>query len=193
MLWAKNIDGEKCPFIPSRQWVDGSIKNDLPAQRLARLYGVNHTIVSQTNPHVTPFLAQKQKEKKIMGYVADAIISNSRYNVSQALEYLTNKVSNLQLALLFDKAHAIVNQTYQGDVNIVPPRKPTNIFKLITNATPAVLEEYIKQGTAAAYPKLESIRNSTMISRTINECLDQLKREEERELKVYSEHHHASA
>jgi len=189
MLWAKNIDGEKCPFIPSRQWVDGSIKNDLPAQRLARLYGVNHTIVSQTNPHVAPFIAQKHKEKKFLGYVTDTVITNVRNTVSQAFEYLTNSVSNQQLALLCDKAHAVVNQTYVGDVNIVPPRRPANILKLIANATPADLEQYIKEGTAAAYPKMESIRNSTMISRTINECLEGLKAEEERELNEYSVSH----
>ena len=124
-----------------------------------------------------------------MGYIADMVINNTRYNVSQAFEYLTNRVSNLQLALLLDKAQSIVNQTYVGDVNIVPPRQPLNIFKLLTNATPDILAGYIKEGTAATYPKIESIRNSTMISRTINECLDQLKCEEERELKEYSQHH----
>ncbi|PCJ46957.1 MAG: patatin family protein [Moraxellaceae bacterium] len=189
MLWAKNIDGEKCPFIPSRQWVDGSIKDDLPAQRLARLYGVNHTIVSQTNPHVAPFVSRVIKEKNLAGYVTDMAINNVRNNVSQGLKYLTDKATNLQLALLLDKAHSVVDQSYMGDVNIVPPRRAMNIFKVLTNATPSILEEFIKEGAAAVYPKIESIRNSTMISRTINECLDQLKLEEERELKEYSMSH----
>ncbi len=186
MLWAKNIDGEKCPFIPSRQWVDGSIKNDLPAQRLARLYGVNHTIVSQTNPHIVPFISRKRREKNAMGYLIDMVVSNTRYNVSQALDFLTNKINNQQLALLLDKAHSVVNQNYVGDINIVPPRNPGNILKVIANASPSDVAEYIRVGEEATWPKLELIRNSTMISNTINQCLDTLKVEEERELKEYS-------
>lgn len=187
MLWAKNIHGEKCPFIPSRQWVDGSIKNDLPAQRLARLYGANHTIVSQTNPHVVPFLARENREKTLMTYVMDMVISNSRYNVAKALEYLTNRISNQQLALLVDKAHSVVNQTYMGDINIVPPRRPQNVLKVIANATPADLAEFIRTGQESTWPKIEMIRNSTVISRTIADCMVDLKAEEKRELKEYSQ------
>ncbi|PIE41266.1 MAG: patatin family protein, partial [Gammaproteobacteria bacterium] len=137
MLWAKNIDGEKCPYIPSRQWVDGSIKNDLPALRLARLYGVNHTIVSQTNPHVVPFISRKRREKNAVGYLLDMVASNARYNAGQVLEFITDKISNQQLALLLDKTHSIVNQSYRGDINIVPPRNPGNVFKIIANAKPS--------------------------------------------------------
>ena len=182
MLWAKNIDGEQCPFIPSRKWVDGSIKNDLPVERLARLYGVNHTIVSQTNPHAAPFISDKHKEKKIIDYLANMIVNNTRHNVSQVFDYLTNKVSNAQLALLLDKTNSMVTQSYVGDINIVPPGDAGNIFKVMTNATPAVLSKYIKQGSAATYPKIEFIRNCTMISKTITECLHQLKLAEKREL-----------
>ena len=46
MLMAKNVHGERQPYVPSRQWVDGSVSADLPAKRLARLYGVNHFITS---------------------------------------------------------------------------------------------------------------------------------------------------
>ena len=49
---AKNTRGERLPYVASRKWVDGSIADDLPAKRLARLYGVNHFITSQTNPVV---------------------------------------------------------------------------------------------------------------------------------------------
>jgi len=41
------------------KWVDGSVHQDLPMNRLAELFNVNHFIVSQTNPHVLPFLAHE--------------------------------------------------------------------------------------------------------------------------------------
>lgn len=187
MLWAKNINGEKVPFIPSRQWVDGSIKNDLPIQRLARIYGVNHSIVSQTNPHVVPFLSRESGEKNIGYYLRDMVVSNARYNVSQLLDYTKNRIANRSLALLVDKAHSVVNQHYQGDINIVPPRQPMNAFRVLSNASPQDVARYIRSGETTTWPKLEMIRNATSISRTIDACLGALKVEEERELKEYSQ------
>lgn len=37
MLMAKNVYGETQPYLPNRRWVDGSVTDDLPAKRLARL------------------------------------------------------------------------------------------------------------------------------------------------------------
>ena len=55
-LMAKGKHGEIKPYLPSRKWIDGAFSDDLPAKRLARLYGVNHYIVSLTNPFVLPFV-----------------------------------------------------------------------------------------------------------------------------------------
>ncbi len=193
MLWAKNINGEKVPYIPSRQWVDGSIKNDLPVQRLARIYGVNHSIVSQTNPHVLPFLSRAAPTKKTFRtYMKEMVLSNARNNVGQLLDYTKSQMGNRGLALLVDKAHSIVSQRYQGDINIVPPRQPMSLFKVLSNASPEDVARYIRIGETSTWPKIEMIRNSTMISRTINECLSKLKVEEERELVEFSKNQAAS-
>lgn len=187
MLWAKNMKGDKVPYISSRQWVDGSIKNDLPFLRLARLYGVNHTIVSQVNPHVVPFLSRKESEKHIGTYLADMITSNAQYTVAKTLEFAKNKIQHQSTALLLDKAQSIVSQRYLGDVNIVPPRRPTNIFRLISNASPAGVAEYIQMGERSTWPKMELLRNSTCVSRTIGQCLERLKRVESVELEQYAQ------
>jgi predicted acylesterase/phospholipase RssA len=49
------MTGKRVPYLPGRKWVDGSVTHDLPSKRLSRLYGVNHHIVSQANPLITPF------------------------------------------------------------------------------------------------------------------------------------------
>lgn len=188
MLWAKNMYGEKVPYIPSRQWVDGSIKNDLPFLRLARLYAVNHTIVSQTNPHVVPFLARKERERTFATYLMDMLTTGARYNVAQLLDYTKNRIQNQGLALLIDKAQSVVSQRYVGDINIMPRRRPGNLFKVISNATPTDVADFIRSGEESTWPKLELIRNSTCISRTVSACLEKLKREEARELQAFSEH-----
>lgn len=187
MLWAKNMYGEKVPYIPSRQWVDGSIKNDLPFLRLARLYGVNHTIVSQTNPHIVPFLARKERERTFSTYLMDMLTTNARYNIAQLLDYTKNRIQSQSVALLFDKAQSVVSQRYVGDINIVPPRRPGNVFRVISNATPADVAEFIRMGEETTWPRMELIRNSTCISHTITACHDRLKREENRELQAYSD------
>ena len=193
MLWAKNIHGEKVPYIPSRQWVDGSIKNDLPIQRLARIYGVNHSIVSQTNPHVVPFLSRTAAARKTLrAYLKDMVISNTRYNLNQVLEFTKDQLGNRGLALLVDKAHSIVSQRYQGDINIMPPRQPLSVFRVLSNASAEDATRYIHMGETSTWPKLELIRNSTCISRTIDSCLSRIKAEEERELEEFS-HNQATA
>ncbi len=81
-LWAKNIKGEKVPYIPSRKWIDGSLKNDLPLSRLSRLYGVNHAIVSQTNPHVVPFLSRNDHQTGFSYFIRQLISANWTVNAS---------------------------------------------------------------------------------------------------------------
>ena len=58
-LKAKDADGKIKAYLPSRRWMDGSFSQDLPAKRLARMYGVNHFIVSQ----VLPGLGKDQVKK----------------------------------------------------------------------------------------------------------------------------------
>lgn len=186
MLWAKNRNGEKVPFAPSRRWVDGSIKDDLPTDRLARLYGVNHAIVSQVNPHIAPFMSRKAKEKSALGYLTDMVVTNTRYNVSQGFAYLTDAVDNQPLALMFDKVHSVVNQEYSGDITVTLPLKLRSFLKVLANPSPEDLQTYILMGERETWPKMECIRNTTLISRTISDCLERLKKQEAQELKAFS-------
>ena len=77
-LAARNHLGEKQAYLPSRKWVDGSVSDDMPAKRLARLYGVNHYIVSQTAPHVLPFIADGKKRVGAWNHLRDASVSTAR-------------------------------------------------------------------------------------------------------------------
>ncbi|MEL6190267.1 MAG: DUF3336 domain-containing protein, partial [Myxococcota bacterium] len=65
-LASRRPDGGRQPFLPRQRWVDGSLSDDLPAKRLARLYGVNHFIVSQVNPHVVPFVTDAKIDRDVL-------------------------------------------------------------------------------------------------------------------------------
>lgn len=181
-LWAKNIHGEKVPYIPTRKWVDGSIKNDLPMQRLMRLFEVNHSIVSQTNPHVVPFLSRSDNQSSVMQFVREVISSNVTMNVNYLLEIIRKNVAANDVGLLLDKAQSVVRQNYSGDINIVPPRRPQNIFKILRNANSQEVADFIDAGERTTWPKIEMIRNTTCISRTFESCINELHRQESIEL-----------
>lgn len=180
-LWAKNIHGEKVPYIPTRKWVDGSIKTDLPFLRLARLYGVNHTIVSQTNPHVVPFLARDESTSPWQ-FMREMVAANLSMNVNYAFELLRRNMPANDIGLLLDKAQSVVRQNYVGDINIVPPRRPANLMKVLKNATPDDIQYFIESGERSTWPKLEMIRNTTCISRTFERCIEKLRQQEAYEL-----------
>lgn len=188
-LWAKNIEGEKVPYIPSRKFVDGSIKDDLPIHRLARLYGVNHSIVSQTNPHVVPFLARKGDGKMIpaMGNLA---LRNITMNARFALNLVQRRVRSNDLGLILDKAESVLKQKYMGDINLIPARRARNVLRILRNPTVDDVRDFIRSGERATWPRIEMIRNSTSISRTFRSCmqrLDRIETEKLRHLKLVGE------
>jgi hypothetical protein len=72
------------------------------------------------------------------------------------------------------KAHAVVRQTYSGDITIYPERQAMNWGRMFANAEPDQVEELIQEGRRASWPSIERIRNTTQISRTFDACLRRL-------------------
>lgn len=178
-LWAKNVNGEKVPYIPTRKWVDGSIKDDLPIRRLQRLYGVNHSIVSQTNPHVVPFMSRSNDQRGLRHQLRRVVFANVSLNVNLALEFVQKGINwSNDLGLIVDKAQSVVAQKYIGDINVIPPRRPTNVLRIFSNPSVEDVREFIETGERATWPRLEMIRNTTRISRCFHDCVETLRRQE---------------
>jgi TAG lipase/steryl ester hydrolase/phospholipase A2/LPA acyltransferase len=68
-----SIDAEHGPGASKRWWRDGSLEMDLPMMQLKELFNVNHFIVSQTNPHVSPFLRMKEIIRAYGGRLAGKV------------------------------------------------------------------------------------------------------------------------
>lgn len=49
----------------NRKFLDGSIGHDLPMNQLSVFFNVNNFIVSQTNPHVIPFMDYTEEFRSI--------------------------------------------------------------------------------------------------------------------------------
>ncbi len=172
MLMAKNAHGEPQPYLPTRKWVDGSIADDLPAKRLSRLYSTNHYIVSMVNPIATPFLNGGKPRGKMasalgaLGIGVGREVLNFYRGVAQRRG---DRFPRLNLAL--NGVHALMDQEYSGDINIVPSFRWYNPAKILSHLSEKELVALMQGGGHSAFPQVEAIRICTRISRTMEEIL----------------------
>lgn len=172
MLMAKNVYGEAQPYLPDRRWVDGAVTDDLPAKRLARLYGVNHYIVSQANPLS---LAIMKGEDYIP--VPDGVKNVFRLSTHEILKsgetfsrrYLRKLPKVGQAMSMF---YSAVAQEYKGDINIVPSFSFVNPQKLLGQLNSDEIKELVIEGERATWPRLEQIRICSKIGLKLDEILD---------------------
>ncbi|MEP1470803.1 MAG: DUF3336 domain-containing protein [Halieaceae bacterium] len=171
-LQALDDDGQIKSYLPSRRWVDGSVSDDMPAKRLARLYGVNHYIVSQTNPHVLPFVTDGHRKQTSLGLLQNASRRATRewFNaVTLILDRADKK--NGAITQATSLMRSIINQDYVGDINILPDYRLINPKNLLGFPGEKQVIKLIASGERCTWPKLEMIRLQTRISRTLREIL----------------------
>lgn len=175
-LAAKNDAGKRQAYMPNRRWVDGSISHDIPAKRLARVYGVNHFIVSQVNPHVFPFVTDTESSKKtVLSTVGAAAKATSREWINAAASIWERPLSlSPVLSRLTNATLGIINQDYIGDVNILPDRLLFNPMRLLAHRSIDEIVELIHMGERATWPKIEQIRVQTRIGRKLDGILADL-------------------
>jgi predicted acylesterase/phospholipase RssA len=172
MLMAKNVHGEAQPYLPTRRWVDGSIADDLPAKRLSRLYSTNHHIVSMVNPIATPFL-HKEGDRGAMARALGALgVGMGRELLNFYRGMIQKEGDNWpRFNMLMHSIHAMMDQEYTGDINIVPNFRWYNPAKILSHLSEKDLLELMEGGEHSTYPHIETIRLCTRISRTMEEIL----------------------
>ncbi len=172
VLDALDSRGKKKKYLPQREWVDGAVSDDLPAKRLARLFGVNHSIVSQTNPLVIPFIRDGQSGSSLTLMREGAQRAGREwFNIwSKLLErsrFTPAPVTRMNSAL-----NAMVNQEYVGDINIMANYRFVNPFGLLDSPSEKNVRRLFEMGEKATWPKIEMIRQQTRISRTLDAILE---------------------
>ena len=177
-LAAKNDAGERQPYMPNRRWVDGSISHDIPAKRLARVYGANHFIVSQVNPHVFPFVTYTEGDKKTMlSTINSATMATMREWINAGASLMERPLSlNPIASRLTNVALGVINQDYIGDVNILPGKLLFNPMRLLAHRSVEEIVQLIEFGERATWPKLEQIRIQTKIGRKLDAILARVDR-----------------
>jgi TAG lipase/steryl ester hydrolase/phospholipase A2/LPA acyltransferase len=173
-LRAKNFDGKSVVYMPQNRWIDGSVHDDIPKEKVNRLHNVNHYIVSQTNPHVVPFLTEKVESRGLLPFIQDVILKAPMVQVEHFLELVHQHFDVPGIGAVIKKAHAVASQTYSGDITVYPDKHLMNIGKTFTNFGTEEVEKMIGEGRRATWPKIERIRNTTQISRTFDDCLKRM-------------------
>lgn len=176
MLEGLDYSGHTVPYMCSKRWVDGTLSNDLPLLRLARLHNVNHYIVSQTNPHIVPFMREQNGRinRGLLPFARDAATLLSRDVLKLTRQHL-GAVGMLGAARIVDQLNEILQQRYGGDISIFPHHTPKQLLHMFSNPSPDEIRRYIREGERATWPKLERIRQQTQISRAFEDCLAWLK------------------
>ena len=174
-LMARGHSGERQPYVASRQWVDGSVTNDLPARQLSRLYGVNHFITSQVNPIVLWTLRDTDAEDTLFAKFWEIGTQAARQSM-RATYPLSMKLTerSYPLNVFVRMAYGIATQDYTADINILPRRRAWNPAKLLSALSAHETEFLIAEGEAAAWPRIERIRNCTRVSRALDTVLARL-------------------
>jgi NTE family protein len=172
MLMAKNVHGEAQPYLPTRKWVDGSIADDLPAKRLSRLYSTNHYIVSMVNPIAIPFIRKEGSRGAIGSALGTLGVGMGRELLNFYRGVAQREGDNWpRFNMLMNSIHALMDQEYSGDINIVPSFRWYNPAKILSHLSEKDLIELMEGGEHSTYPSIEAIRICTMISRTMEELL----------------------
>jgi len=174
-LAARDVKGNRVPYLPQRKWVDGSLSADLPMKQLSRLYGVNHFIVSQTNPLVLPFLQAEKSGKGVIPTLSKASL-NTMKSWGLASSDLMKSVfrSNKSMSRLLNNYTALISQTYTGDINILPSNSFINPIQALAARSSEEVVQMLNEGERATWPVIERIRIQTCISRTLNRLVDEL-------------------
>lgn len=172
MLMAKNVFGEAQPYLPSRRWVDGAVTDDLPAKRLARIYGVNHYIVSQANPMALALMSSEQYLP--VPEVARNVMRVSSHEVIKGWEKFSRRYLRLvpDVGKAMSMLNSVVAQDYKGDVNIVPNFNFVNPQKLLGQLNTKEIEDLVLEGERSTWVKIEQIRICSKIGQKLDEILD---------------------
>ncbi len=171
-LMAKNVHGESQPYLPTRRWVDGSIADDLPSKRLTRLYSTNHYIVSMVNPIATPFLSRGQERSAMAKALGSLGIGMGREMLNFYRGVAQRQGDNWpRFNMLLNGVHALMDQDYSGDINIIPSFRWYNPAKILSHLSEKELVKLMEAGEHSTYPVVEAIRTCTKISRTMEEIL----------------------
>lgn len=173
-LYARDRQGRTQEYLPTRRWVDGSVSDDVPTQRLSRLYDVNHYIVSMVNP--IAMMTQPVRQSASWRGDLSHFWQHTLRNAARSSQRLGDKVTKRWPTLQFNvnALMSVLLQEYSGDINILPPQGMIRILSAMRQPTEEYMVNLVDAGERAAWPHIEGIRNCGRIGRELDRILSEL-------------------
>lgn len=160
------------PWDPSTRYVDGSINGDLPTNILSAEFDVNHSIVSQVNPHVVPFLkpvATSREVPKTPYWISVAGLAKEE--AIRSMEILSDLPCLERNNNIMTKVSSILGQRYSGDITLLPVDTMARFWTILENPTPESMEESWRKGERATWPVLNMIKTHMDIELLIDNAV----------------------
>ena len=129
--------------------IDGSCQHDLPVKELSALFNVTNFVVSQVNPHVTPFLpksiklSRREKIKKVIFLILKTELKHRLKQLS-SFKFCSN---------LFNFLYSIISQRYHGSITIVSEGKWTDYLRIFQDPLSHHIDELRMRGEKATWPR----------------------------------------
>lgn len=183
--------GEHVPWDPAEQlWIDGSLDNDVPVERLGEMLNVNHFIVSQTNPHIVLFVSSDEKldmphrdHGSATSHGTAAAASAAAPSISEilyTLGWLSKSEAIYYLETLVDMGLfrgglsmllQMLNQRYTADINILPRMSLAWGTNLIRNPTTEFMLEACRVGEQATWPSISRIEQACAVELALDKAV----------------------
>jgi TAG lipase/steryl ester hydrolase/phospholipase A2/LPA acyltransferase len=174
-LMAKDNNGKRQPYVPSRSWIDGSITDELPTKRLARLYGVNHFISSQANPLLLRNKGSSLGDESLVSRWVNIYQSASRQWLRVLFPFAMEAIKEAYpLNALARNWFSTAIQENSADINILPTARYLRASMFYDSLANNESAELITDGERATWPLIERIRINTAVSRCIDDILNSL-------------------
>jgi predicted acylesterase/phospholipase RssA len=176
VLMMKNKKGDVVPFSFGNKWKDGSLRTDVPINALNAYFGVNFSIVSQVNPHISLFVyaprgtigrpvSHRRGKGWRGGFVGSALETIVKLELRKWLNYLKNM--KLIPRLKDQDWSYIWLQRFEGTVTVWPKIKVVDFWHILDDPTREKMADMILLGERSMYPKLLFIQHFINIERAI--------------------------
>jgi len=152
--------------------------------RLSEMFNVNHFIVSQVNPHVVPFLIAEETmvQNRTKGGTdvppptgSGMVTGFTSFARDEALHRLQILSEMGVFAPVVTLARKVIDQTYCGDITILPEITLNLIPKVLTNPSKDFMQIATRLGERATWPKLSRIRNQLSIEIALEKAIDKIR------------------
>ncbi|CAK7273188.1 Lipase 5 [Sporothrix epigloea] len=180
--------GEHVPWNPEQLWIDGSLNNDVPVDRLGEMLNVNHFIVSQTNPHIVLFVSKDEKSETTqksdgneshsassVSSIAEIFYTLGWLSKSEAIYYLETLVDIGIFRGGFNMLLQMLNQEYTADINILPRMSLAWGTNLIRNPTTEFMLEACRVGEQATWPSISRIEQACAVELALDKAVHTLR------------------